>query len=628
MKKIALFMAMAVVAVACETQEQITPEVKVLTDEATLVIPTEGGSAVIDFDSNVEWTAAFKEAADWCSLSPKSGVAGAGKLTVQAIENAGNDNRSVVVVITAESATAEVTVSQLQKDALVAGQTSYDVPAEGGEVKVKLGHNVDYDVAIDADWLTQTKAYTEAELVFTAAANTNLEGRTAKITITAGNLKQEITVNQAAFVPTFEMDVTELWIASEGGDAVLNITANFEYSVAVAEGCDWLTVTSEGGKHTFTAVANPGFGYRAVEIVISGWTKEDDENTPDVNEAQKFYVFQNGRAEVKWQKTVNTDWNWELANTSFRFVVKDNMMLLANGTNVIKVVDKATGAFLMDYTLPEGMVVNTLALDDAGNIVACADAPYNTDGAKTQVYYMTEISATATPQLLGEITNKNIYSTAAGNFRIKGDVTKKAVMVGFASLSQFFLAFNIVDGVISNEQFGALPESDKTIWGPNNAVLYPLGDEVADGFIYTGYTTTLDVYKLDMSIIADWGKWKADGTSILTGYFNGNDIPNSIDIKVVDGKTYMVIGIGAIFTWTSARAVVFDITDMSNIVEVGTWYVPDASSTAVLHPDQTNYPNYTKHGQGSDVALEDTDAGFIIYHASAGNQRVSCVEVK
>ena len=72
MKKIFLFLAVAVAAIACKPEETVTPEVKVLSEASALVIAQEGGEALIDFDANVEWTAEFKDAATatWCSLSP------------------------------------------------------------------------------------------------------------------------------------------------------------------------------------------------------------------------------------------------------------------------------------------------------------------------------------------------------------------------------------------------------------------------------------------------------------------------------------------------------------------------------------------------------------------------------
>ena len=595
MKKIFLFLAVAVAAIACKPEETVTPEVKVLSEASALVIAQEGGEALIDFDANVEWTAEFKDAANatWCSLSPKSGVAGANKVKVVAIENDGNNNREVVVLIKAQTAQAEVTVSQLQKDALVAGASTLEVAAEGGEVKLQLGHNVDFEVKVDADWLTYVpaKAYTETELVFNAAANTALEGRTAKITITAGALKQEVTVNQAAFVPTFEMDATELWLPVEGGSAELNITANFEYELTVD--ADWLTVANEGGKYTFTAAANADFYYRAVEVVITGWSS--DEN--------KFYVFQGGRAEEKWINYTDQAYGWTLAADKTRFAIAGGVILAANGSNVIKVLDAATGSFVMDYTLPEGMNINMLTTDDAGNIVAGYAAA---SGASQNLYYMTSLESQ--PQLLGVVTN-DCWSNAAGNLRIAGDVTKNASLMMFCDLAQYHYSYNVVDGVMDEVRTAAaLPESDKTVWNWGHCVVHPLGDNLSKGAVYTGYTSSYDVYHTP-----DMQTW----TSVASGVFNGNDNPNSMDIAVVNGKTYLAIGVGTHFSYTQARIEVLDITNPAAVTRVGTWRLPESSSSWA-----------GAAGAWSDVAIVPTTGdSFDLYYFGANNQVIARIEV-
>lgn len=605
MKKIFLFLAVAVAAIACKPEETVTPEVKVLSEASALVIAQEGGEALIDFDANVEWTAEFKDAANatWCSLSPKSGVAGANKVKVVAIENDGNNNREVVVLIKAQTAQAEVTVSQLQKDALVAGASTLEVAAEGGEVKLQLGHNVDFEVKVDADWLTYVpaKAYTETELVFNAAANTALEGRTAKITITAGALKQEVTVNQAAFVPTFEMDATELWLPVEGGSAELNITANFEYELTVD--ADWLTVANEGGKYTFTAAANADFYYRAVEVVITGWSSEEN----------KFYVFQGGRAEEKWINYTDQAYGWTLAADKTRFAVAGGVILAANGSNVIKVLDAATGSFVTDYTLPEGMNINMLTTDDAGNIVAgyeVAGPVFNEDytinvAYTTTFYYLTSLEAQ--PQVLGELTNE-VYSGTAGNLRVSGDVTKNATLMMYANLSQYYIACNVVNGVMEPYTTAALPESDKTVWNSGHCVVFPLGDNTSKGAVYTGYTKSYDVY-----YTPDMQTW----TSVASGIFNGNDNPNSMDIAVVNGKTYLAIGVGTHFSYTQARVEVLDITNPAAVTRVGTWRLPESSSSWA-----------GAAGAWSDVAIVPTTGdSFDLYYFGANNQVIARIEV-
>lgn len=612
MKRIALFIALAVTAIACQTKEeqQVTPEVKILTAESELILPTDGGPLTIDFSANVDWTAELTGDING-SIAPKSGKAGEGKVTLTAMPNQGHDNITATVTIKAQGAEAKTVITQLQKDAIVAGATSLEVPAEGGEVTVKLGYNVDYEVNIEGEWLTQvtSKAYAETDLVFNAEANTALEARTATVTVTAGELSQVITVTQAGFVPSFEMDKTEIWLAGEGSSDVLYITANFEYSVAIADGCDWLTVSNDGDAYTFTAVANPDLGnYRSVEVIIEGYTTEE----------QKFYVFQGARGTISWQKTVNTDWYWELNAAAIRTVVKGDYLLIANASNVVKVFNKATGDFLKDITLPEGMVINSLDLDDAGNIVLAGDFPW---GGSTTAYYVTELSDNPELKELGTLSNMNYWSgNPTGNFRVGGDVTKNAVIVGIIGGVHQYMAFEVQNGeFVAKETWAPVYQpSAGTVWLPQNAAIYPLGDKIADGFLYTGYSAPYDVWKNNGSD----NEW----TTVISGTdlkYAGNEIPNAIDIKTIDGKTYMAVGCGAVFTYSAAGVQVYDVTDWANVQKIGRWLVPDASSTAVDAGSQA-----TKHGQGSDVVIEDTEDGFTIYHASAGNQRVSCVAVK
>ena len=109
MKKIALMLMVAVAAIACNPQEDIVPEIKVTSTETTLPLAgTEDMSFKIQFNTNVAWTAALKEVSEWCTITPASGVAGDASVTVIALENPTEEERTATVVITAGSAVEEV----------------------------------------------------------------------------------------------------------------------------------------------------------------------------------------------------------------------------------------------------------------------------------------------------------------------------------------------------------------------------------------------------------------------------------------------------------------------------------------------------------------------------------------
>lgn len=274
MKRIALFFALAVAAIACTPEETVTPEIKVVPAESELLLPTEGGELTIKFNTNVDWTASVKEAdaKEWCSLSPATGKPGDNTLKVIALENEGTENRTVTVVITAMEATAEVVVTQLQKDALVlTGNKSFEVPYQGQNLEFAVSHNSELKAEADVEWITEVKAKAveESKLTFAVAPNTG-EARTGKITFTAGSLKEVVEVKQAAWVLEFTVtpeDETKTFEA-EGGEYAVTVVANVEYTVNVPEN-DWLTVADAEGVYTFTAAANTTPAAREVTVTIA-----------------------------------------------------------------------------------------------------------------------------------------------------------------------------------------------------------------------------------------------------------------------------------------------------------------------------------------------------------------------
>lgn len=274
MKRIALFFALAVAAIACTPEETVTPEIKVVPAESELLLPTEGGELTIKFNTNVDWTASVKEAdaKEWCSLSPATGKPGDNTLKVIALENEGTENRTVTVVITAMEATAEVVVTQLQKDALVlTGNKSFEVSYQGQNLEFAVSHNSELKAEADVEWITEVKAKAveESKLTFAVAPNTG-EARTGKITFTAGSLKEVVEVKQAAWALEFTVtpeDETKTFEA-EGGEYAVTVAANVEYTVNVPEN-DWLTVADAEGVYTFTAAANTTPAAREVTVTIA-----------------------------------------------------------------------------------------------------------------------------------------------------------------------------------------------------------------------------------------------------------------------------------------------------------------------------------------------------------------------
>ena len=614
MKRIALFIAIAIAAIACKPEEQIVPEVTVHTDEATLVIPTEGGDVQIAFDANVEWTASLKEAtaADWCTITPSSGAAGSTSLKVIALENTTNDNRVVTVVITAQTAKKEVKVTQLQKDALVlSGEKTFEVAADGGQVKFAVNHNIAVEAKADADWLVQaaTRAMQTSEFTFDVAANTGA-ARTAKITVTAGDLKEELTVNQAAWAPVFEVAPAEdQWIAVEGGSVSITVDANVEYTVTTDEN-DWLTVTNEGGVYTFTAAANEGFDYRSTGVYV---TPKDEAY---VESAKAFYVFQNGRAAKLWAKHPAEDYEGYDASQRVKLAKYGEYILLANTTKIY-VLNPADGSVVNTIDVPAGMAAHNVLVDDAGNVLFGADA---LDGAGDVTLYYVADPFNPEPEQLISWNAGNYYCVGAGNIRVKGNVKDDAVITAVVTdgAGGACIAWEVVDGVISDWKWTNPPYTN---WNVPSLCFAPIGATMADGFFYIGYGGDYNLYYADSFVQGGGTPWAVSyvtGSSWMENY-------NCIATAEWNGNKYAAVVAGCHFDYDAADVFLLNVNNPAAAEHVYTHHGDgdaDWDWTAGVNP------NWTGLGTYSDVLLVPTADALLMVYVDSNYGAMACVAIK
>ena len=614
MKRIALFIAIAIAAIACKPEEQIVPEVTVHTDEATLVIPTEGGDVQIAFDANVEWTAALKEAtaADWCTITPSAGEAGSTSLKVIALENTTNDNRVVTVVITAQTAKKEVKVTQLQKDALVlSGEKTFEVAADGGQVKFAVNHNIAVEAKADADWLVQaaTRAMQTSEFTFDVAANTGA-ARTAKITVTAGDLKEELTVNQAAWAPVFEVAPAEdQWIAVEGGSVSITVDANVEYTVTTDEN-DWLTVTNEGGVYTFTAAANEGFDYRSTGVYV---TPKDEAY---VESAKAFYVFQNGRAAKLWAKHPAEDYEGYDASQRVKLAKYGEYILLANTTKIY-VLEPADGSVVNTIDVPAGMAAHNVLVDDAGNVLFGADA---LDGAGDVTLYYVADPFNPAPEQLISWNAGNYYCVGAGNIRVKGNVKDDAVITAVVTdgAGGACIAWEVVDGVIGDWKWTNPPYTN---WNVPSLCFAPIGATMADGFFYIGYGGDYNLYYTDSFVAGGGTPWAVSyvtGSSWMENY-------NCIATAEWNGNKYAAVVAGCHFDYDAADVFLLNVNNPAAAEHVYTHHGDgdaDWDWTAGVNP------NWTGLGTYSDVLLVPTADALLMVYVDSNYGAMACVAIK
>ena len=404
-----LLAAVISIVLGCSKSDPENPEPEVPKQEtitiaggadAVPVLGTSGGSASVTFTASTAWNASVinTRASDWCSVSPTSGGAGAATITITAKENVTPDNRAASITITAGNATRTIKVEQKQKDALTVSQSSFEVPAEGKEIKVVAKSNVSFTHTISEDakaWIKiiGTKALKDSTLTFEIAKNDNIDKRSGEIYLASGNLKDTVKVHQAGETPSIVISKDEYVLKSEGETFEVEVASNVNASMNLVfpDGVEpWMaentTRAMSTNKYVFTAQANEAYDSRSAMIIFAN-VENNVSDTVRVTQTQKdaivvaksSYNVENSGGTIEIEVGHNIDYEYSIsgewiskvdtkamATDKLQFAVAENtsydnregsITFTANGgalTQVVKVYQSEKGALIIskkDYVI-------------------------------------------------------------------------------------------------------------------------------------------------------------------------------------------------------------------------------------------------------------------------------------
>lgn len=264
-----------------------------LSSPNSIVIPVEGGSATISFTASGDWTAAVaNDRGSWLSISPASGGKDAGSIIVSTQANPDTDDRSAVVRLTCGKATASVTVTQKQKDALTQTPSKTQFGAEGGTFTIEVKANITYIFEIEGDWIHQTgtKAMSTKSTTFTVDKNEDTRKREGSVTVKSSLGSEKVTIYQEASAPSIILSSDSVPVGTEGGTFTVDVNTNVDVSMAIIAGADWLseatTKAMSTHSYTFVATANESNDPREGKITFKN-EEHGIEATVTVTQMQK-----------------------------------------------------------------------------------------------------------------------------------------------------------------------------------------------------------------------------------------------------------------------------------------------------------------------------------------------------
>ena len=270
--------------------------------------------------------------------------------------------------------------------------------------------------------------------------------------------------------------------------------------------------------------------------------------------------------------------------------VGDKVYYTANGE--LWTVDEATGANATKVTLPEGFVAGGVHADDAGNLLVSGEdrAP----GAGQLQLFKVNADGGYTP--LVDYNSANYWCTEMGNLRVKGDVTKNALITAYICVGTgHYAAWEVKDGVVADSPiYGDLPSGS---WDASQGVVAPAGPAMADGLYSITYGGNYSISYYDGSA---WTEVWVSGSSWMENY-------SCIATAEVGAKKYLALTASTHFSYDYTELIVLDVTDLAAVTKVYSIQMQIHTQTTDINDDDTHGLTF------SDVALVSSEDGLAIY---------------
>lgn len=273
------------------------PAIVVSQDKYT--VSDKGETIKVEVNSNVDYTVEMPSV-DWISENTSRAVSTHTHYYTIA-PNETTDQRTARIIYTNEENSLQqvVTITQVQKDALVLLEKSSQFNSEGGTLSVGIQHNVDFDIEIGEDsrlWIQQitTRALETDYLNFTISPNSGYDNREGSITFRSkdGKTTQTHTVYQGQ-KNAIILSKNEINLSDEKQTFSIEINTNIDFEVTVSE-AEWLhpIETRALASHTlnYSVDANETYDERFATIVVRN-TQNEIEETVTIVQAQKDAII-------------------------------------------------------------------------------------------------------------------------------------------------------------------------------------------------------------------------------------------------------------------------------------------------------------------------------------------------
>lgn len=402
-----------------------------------------------------------------------------------------------------------------------------------------------------AEWLSispKSGDAGEGTIKLDALANTSNENRTATLEITVEGLEPILVPVTQLQKNAIDVNAEDAYTVSfKGGTIEVEVGHNVDYTYEVSG--EWLTEVNSRAYATDKLV----FSAPAQEVNAAARTATVTVYS-ELGVVKMITVTQEAWSPIVWSQSLSA-----LGATPGRVGVGafgDYVAFTANGEAFI--ASAATGENVQKVALPEGFVAGGVHVDDAGNLMVSGPDAAWANGDHLQLYLVDPVTFAPTPLI--DYNAANYYSTEMGNFRVKGDVTKNAVITAYiCDGGGHAIIWEVTDGVVAAPSYVDLGDGS---WDASTGVVAPAGAAVADGLFAITYGAPW-AYNLYYYNGAEWAMtWESPATWMENF--------NCISTTEVNGVKYLALTMSCHFNYDYTDIVVLDVTDPKAAVQVFT----------------------------------------------------------
>ncbi|MDO4165503.1 MAG: BACON domain-containing protein [Bacteroides sp.] len=238
-------------------QEGLVPSIVLTQKEYT--VSAEGETIKVELQSNVKYEVRMPDE-NWVTESTTRAMSTyTHYFVIAANEDYDSRETSIGFVNTDTGTESWIQIVQVQKDAIIVAQSEYELDHNAQQLSFDVSANVSLTVESSVDWIRQavnTRKLTTTELSFTIDENTGTEPREGVITVSNGEIRQEIKIVQTAYVYITTPQDT-YYVEFLGNTVAIEVSSNVDYEVKMP-GDDWISYGGVDGQ-------NPNIHYFVVE---------------------------------------------------------------------------------------------------------------------------------------------------------------------------------------------------------------------------------------------------------------------------------------------------------------------------------------------------------------------------